>query len=66
MTERDARGWGHWVEGAKCSSEGCDNEVDACCDYCFVPICRECRYDEEDEGQELCPSCSRSKDDEEE
>lgn len=56
MTIDFAKGIGRFNEGP-CRSEGCENPVDACCDYCDAPICSECRYDSENEGQELCLKC---------
>ena len=59
MTIEFAKGLGRFADGP-CSSDGCKNPVDACCDYCDAPICSECRYDEENEGQELCQKCKET------
>jgi hypothetical protein len=60
MTVEFAKGIGRFTE-LPCSSEGCENPVDACCDDCDATLCSECRYDEENEGQELCLKCQSEK-----
>ena len=65
MTIEFAKGIGRFTDGP-CSSDGCDEIVDACCDYCDAPLCRMCRYDEENEGQELCTKCKSQNDEDNE